>query len=70
MANELQEVKFYQTGTFTVGNRLLDENAPGRSNAKQFLNTITPDTSSMTSRISKFLGIGGAAASGLNRNLA
>ena len=26
MANPLQEVKFYQTGTFTVGNRLLGEN--------------------------------------------
>jgi len=26
MPNELQEVKFYQTGTFTVGNRLLGEN--------------------------------------------
>jgi hypothetical protein len=25
MPNELQEVKFYQTGTFTVGNRLLGE---------------------------------------------
>ncbi len=45
--------------------KLLNENAPIRKSGSQLLDTITPDSSSLVSRIAKFAGVGGAAASGL-----